>query len=367
MNAIDPRVRTVLDQMNASMPPPAEFDVATFRSMVEGHPAEPPTIPLASVENIVIPGPYLSGPDIPEPHASRADAPGPAIAGADAPGPHSTGPRIAEPDIPRLHASGPNSSEVVVPLPARVYRPNLDDDRPVMLFIHGGGFIQRGLDSHDELCRRLAVGTGAVVIALDCRAAPEHPYPAAIDDACAAVRHIAGEAGALGLDPARIALAGISSGAAVAAGTALRCRDTGGPRIALQVLLTPMLRHREPTPSRRAYGQGGFGITTALLDWYSDQYAPGAADDDPYCAPLRAEDVGGLPPAYVRTAELDPLRDDGADYAQRLRRTGVHVEHREAAGLFHGFHFFTETLSRAHDEMTADLDTIRRLLADPPD
>lgn len=307
MTGIDPHVQGILDQMNASIPAPADFDVAAFRSMVEDPPAGPASIPLASVEDITVPGPDT-------------------------------------------------------PLPMRIYRPALEGGRPAMLFVHGGGFIQRGLDSHDEMCRRLADGTGAVVAALDCRPSPEHPAPAALDDTYAALRYLTGTADALGLDPARIALAGVSSGATIAAGTALRCRDAGGPKIALQVLLTPMLRHREPTPSRHTYGQG-YGITSALLDWYSDQYAPGAAGEEPYHAPLRAEDVSGLPPAYIHTAELDPLRDDGAEYAGRLRRAGVDVEFHEAPGLFHGFHFFAEALPQAHDEIAGELKTIRRLLA----
>jgi acetyl esterase len=308
MTSINHDVQAVLEQMNASLPGPADFDVATFRAMVEDHPA-PSAIALATIEDAIIPAPYG-------------------------------------------------------PLPARLYRPNLDPDQPAIIFIHGGGFIQRGLDSHDEMCRRLAAGTGAAVIAVDCRPAPEHPYPAAVDDAYTAIRHLANEAGTLGLDASRIALAGISSGAAIAAGTALRCRDAGGPHVALQVLLTPMLRHRETTRSRETYGQGDYGITTALLDWYSDQYAPDAAADDPYCAPLRAHDLRNLPPAYIHTAELDPLRDDGIDYAQRLRLAHGTVEHRDASGLFHGFHFFPDALHPVHDEVTVELEAIRRLLAE---
>jgi acetyl esterase len=311
MTSIDPRVQAVLDQMNASIPAPSDFDVGTFRSMVEDYPAEPVTTDLASVDNTTIPGP----------------------------------------DGPLL---------------VRIYRSSLEGDQPALLFIHGGGFIQRGLDSHDELCRRLSTGTGAVVIALDCRPAPEHPYPAAVDDTHAALQHIADEAYTLALNPSRLALAGISSGAAIIAATALRCRDMGGPSITLQILLTPMLRYREPTASRRTYGQGGFGITTALLDWYSDQYARGASANDPYCAPLRTQDLSGLPPAYIRTAEFDPLRDDGADYAHRLRLANVHAEHREAPGLFHGFHFFTDTLPSAQDALVADEAAIRRLISAPP-
>jgi acetyl esterase len=307
MTAIDPDVQAVLEQVDASVPAPGGFDVAFFRKMAEGSPGGPSPAALAAVEDAVTPG-----------------------------------------------ARG---------VPVRFYRPEPDGLHPAIVFVHGGGFILRGLASHDEMCRRLAAGTGSVVIAVDCRAAPEHPYPAAVDDACTAVLHIAGNAGALGLDPARIALAGISSGAAIAAGTALRCRDAGGPRIALQVLLTPMLRHREATASREAYGRGGYGITAELLDWYSAQYAPGTAADDPYCAPLRAADLHGLPPAYIHTAALDPLRDDGADYAERLRRAGVPAEHRDAAGLFHGFHFFASALPPAREEVTAELKAVRRLLA----
>lgn len=307
MTSIDPNVHALLEQMSSSLPAPADFDVDAFRSMVDDHTAPPSSITLAAVDDTTIPGP-----------------------------------------------GGP--------LPLRLYRPNLDGGQPAIVFIHGGGFIQRGLDSHDEMCRRLAAGTSSVVVAVDCRPAPEHPYPAAVDDTYATVRHLTHEADRLGLDPSRVALAGVSSGGTIAAGTALRCRDAGGPQVALQILITPILQHRVATASHRAYGQGGYGITTALLDWYSDQYAPGTAADEPWCAPLRAHDVRGLPPAYIHTAELDPLRDDGVAYAQRLHEAAVPVQHRDAAGLFHGFHFAAEALPRARDEVAIELDAIRRLL-----
>jgi acetyl esterase len=308
MIAIDNEVRAVLDQMNAAMPAATGFDVAAFRAGVESHAAPPSTITLAAIDDQSIPGP-----------------------------------------------GGP--------LSLRLYRPNLDQRQPVILFFRGGGFIQRGLDSHDELCRRLAVSTDSTVCAVDHRPAPEHPYPAAVDDAYAAAEHIEREASSLGLDPTRIAVAGDSSGAAIAAGTALRCRDDGGPDICLQILRVPMLRHRADTPSRRTYGHGDHGITTQLLDWYSDQYAPGPEADHPYCAPLRATGLRHLPPAYIHTAELDPLRDDGTEYARLLRDAGVLVELKEASGLFHGFHFFADTIQRARDEVAAETNSIRNLLA----
>lgn len=310
---IDQDVRAVLEQINTSMPNPDDFDVAAFRAMVEDHPAPPPSVDLAAVDDTIM--------------------------------------------------AGPNGR-----LRARLYRPTLEGNQPAILFVHGGGFIQRGLDSHDDPCRRLAAGTTSTVLAVDVRPAPEHPYPAAVEDTYAAIQHLVTNADALGIDPASITLYGVSSGATIVAGVALRCRDAGGPPIALQVLLTPLLRHRQPTQSRQTYGGGDYGITTALLDWYSDQYAPGAtAEDDPYYAPLRAHDLRQLPPAYIHTAELDPLHDDGVDYAQRLREADVSVEHRDAAGLFHGFQFFTDTLPRARDEMTIEMNAIRRLLSSQPD
>lgn len=312
MTRIDSEVRAVLDQMNAAMPAASDFDVSAFRAAVQAQKAPLSTTVLAAIDNQAIPGP-----------------------------------------------GGP--------LPLRIYRPNLDKGQPVVLYFRGGGFIQSGLDSHDEVCRRLAVGTGSTVCAVDYRPAPEHPFPAAVDDAYAAVEHIHREATSLGLDRTRIAVAGDSAGAAIAAGTALRCRDTGGPRLVLQILLVPMLRHRADTPSRRVYGQGGHGITTRLLDWYSDQYAPGSEAENPYCAPLRATELGDLPSTYIHTAELDPLRDDGVDFARLLRGAGVPVEHRDAPGLFHGFHFFADTLRRSRDEVAAELEAIRRLQAAAPE
>src|SRR5690606_23329305 len=188
-------------------------------------------------------------------------------------------------------------------LPLRIYRPVQARRPPVIVYFHGGGFVRGSLNSHDGVCRRLALGTDSLVVSVEYRLAPEHPFPAAIDDGFAAVRWAQGYGASTGADAGRLVVAGDSAGATIAAGVALRCRDEGGPRLFLQILLVPMLRHRADTPARRAFGQGDFGLTTELIDWFSDLWAPGAAADHPYASPLNAPDLSGLPPAYIHTAE----------------------------------------------------------------
>lgn len=252
------------------------------------------------------------------------------------------------------------------PLPVRIYRPLEVKSPPVIVYFHGGGFVRGSLNSHDGVCRRLALGTDSVVVSVEYRLAPEHPFPAAIDDGFAAVRWAHDWGASTGADADRLVVAGDSAGATVAAGVALRCRDEGGPRLFLQILLVPMLRHRADTPTRRAFGQGDFGLTTELLNWLSDQWAPGAAADHPYASPLNAPDLSGLPPAYIHAAELDPLRDDGEEYAQRLRAAGVPVTYRMTRGLFHGFHLYAQALARAAAAVDGELGEIKGLLWGSP-
>ncbi|MFE6923485.1 alpha/beta hydrolase [Nocardia sp. NPDC057663] len=222
------------------------------------------------------------------------------------------------------------------PLPLRVFRPHHDGVAlPVIVFAHGGGFVFCDLDSHDEFCRSMAAGVGAVVVSVDYRLAPEHPAPAAHDDMLAALRWTAENAGAYGGDPARIALAGDSAGGNLAATVAIAVRDGGGPQIAAQILIYPVIDDNFETESYQRFGTGHYNTTSAMR-WYWQNYAPHGTDDV-RLVPTRASSLAGLPPAVVITAELDPPCSAGDAYAQRLAGDGVAVRHRRYNGLFHGF------------------------------
>ncbi|MCA2210933.1 alpha/beta hydrolase [Nocardia rosealba] len=221
-------------------------------------------------------------------------------------------------------------------LTVRVYRPHDDGPpRPVIVFAHGGGFVFCDLDSHDEFCRSMAVGVGAVVVAVDYRLAPEHPGPAAHDDMLATVRWAAEHIATYGGDPARIALAGDSAGGNLAATVALAVRDGNGPPVAAQILLYPVIDDDFDTESYRRFGTGHYNTTRAMR-WYWQQYAPHGTDDV-RLVPTRAETLAGVAPAVVVTAELDPPCSAGDAYAARLKADGVPVHHRRYDGLFHGF------------------------------
>lgn len=222
------------------------------------------------------------------------------------------------------------------PLPLRVLRPHHDGDPlPVIVFAHGGGFVFCDLDSHDELCRSMAAGVGAVVVSVDYRLAPEHAGPAAHDDLFAALRWAAAHAGSFGGDPSRIAVAGDSAGGNLAATVAIAARDAGGPPIAAQILIYPVIDDDFETESYRRFGTGHYNTTSAMR-WYWANYAPHGTDDV-RLVPTRADSLSGLPPAVVITAELDPPCSAADAYAQRLATDGVVVAHRRYRGLFHGF------------------------------
>ena len=224
-------------------------------------------------------------------------------------------------------------------LPVRVYRPRLDGaPLPVVVFFHGGGWVLCDLDTHEITCRQLANGTDAVVVSVDYRLAPEHPFPAAVEDAYAATTWAHAHAAELGGDPTRLAVAGDSAGGNLAAAVPLMARDRGGPPIIFQVLVYPALERSFDTASYRDNAEGYF-LTTLQMRWYWEQYL--GDDDDaaahPYAAPLRAASLQGLPPAYIVTAEYDPLRDDGEAYGRRLEEAGVPADVRRYDGMFHGF------------------------------
>ncbi len=219
----------------------------------------------------------------------------------------------------------------------RIYWPTeRSGSTPVIVFAHGGGFVFCDLDSHDDLCRAMTNGVGAIVVSVDYQLAPEHPWPAAVDDVYAVVDWVAGHARELGADSARLVVAGDSAGGNLAAVTALLARDRRGFAIAGQLLIYPAIAADFDTESYRNFGTGYYNTATAMA-WYWDQYVPNDADRcHPTATPLRAE-LAGLPPAVVITAGFDPLCSEGHTYAKALAAKGVTTIHRHYAGAIHGF------------------------------
>ncbi|MUM18107.1 alpha/beta hydrolase [Mycobacterium sp. CBMA271] len=228
-------------------------------------------------------------------------------------------------------ASGPGGE-----IPIRVYRPQAPGPLPTIVFAHGGGFVFCDMDSHDGLCRLLANQMPAVIVSVDYRRAPEHRWPAAAEDmflaTCWAVRNVR----SLGGDPKRVIVCGDSAGGNLAAVTALMARDMGGPSIAAQILIYPVLDADFDTHSYREYGKGYYN-TRAAMQWYWDQYLPDSAlRTHPYAAPLRA-DLANLAPAVVVTARYDPPCTEGEAYASALKEAGVQVRYRRYDNAIHGF------------------------------
>lgn len=219
-------------------------------------------------------------------------------------------------------------------LPARLYAPSRGA-LPVLLYLHGGGFTIGSLETHDSLCRQLALRSGAAVVALDYRLAPEHRFPCAVDDAWAAMHWLAHHADTLGLDGSRLAVGGDSAGGTLAAACAIHARDTG---LALrqQLLITPGTTAHADTPSHREFAHG-FLLDAESIAWFFDQYIAHADRDDWRFAPLNADDLDGVAPACIVLAECDPLVDEGVAYADRLRLAGVPVEFELVRGVTHDF------------------------------
>ena len=226
------------------------------------------------------------------------------------------------------------------PLPARHYAPPPADGDgrppPLLLFLHGGGFVICDLDTHDQVCRVLCRYAGVHVVSVDYRLAPEHPFPAAVEDARAALRWAVEHAESLGADPARIAIGGDSAGGNLAAVTCQLAVQDGGPAPACQLLIYPTVDRGVRYPSRDLFADGFF-LTRAEMDWFDMHYGAAEHPDDPRRAPLKAKDLSGLAPALVVTAGFDPLRDEGEAYATALEAAGVPVKLRRVPGMIHGF------------------------------
>jgi acetyl esterase len=223
------------------------------------------------------------------------------------------------------------------PLRIRLYRPVGAERPPALVYLHGGGFVIGSLEAADAVCRRLATVTGCAVVSVDYRLAPEHKYPAAVDDAYAALTWVHDNAHAIAVDGDRLLVGGSSAGANLAAVASLRARDTQGPTVAMQVLIVPALWFSNATESKRAFG-AGYGLDTATMEWFARHYVRSEADaTDPYVSPYLAPDLRGLPPAVIVTAEFDCLRDEGELYGERLRQAGVEATVLRYAGMIHGF------------------------------
>jgi acetyl esterase len=224
------------------------------------------------------------------------------------------------------------------PLPVRIYRPREGATLPLLVYFHGGGWVVGNLDSHDTVCRDLAIAGDCVVMAVDYRLSPEHRFPAAPDDCLAAVRWAADHAAELGIDPGKIAVAGDSAGGNLATVTAMRVRDEGGPALAGQLLIYPVTTHHTPPTLSMLANAEGYFLTRDAMIFFIDQYLADESDAaHPHFAVLGAPDLSRLPSAYVITAEFDPLRDEGEAYATRLGSEGVEVEHHRYDGMIHGF------------------------------
>ncbi|WP_354644216.1 alpha/beta hydrolase [Kitasatospora camelliae] len=217
-------------------------------------------------------------------------------------------------------------------VPVRVYRPQ--QPHGAVIWLHGGGFVLGGLDAEHPWATRIAQESRAVVISVGYRRAPEHPYPAALDDTYAVLVWAAAHAAELGVDPDRIAVGGHSAGANLAAATTLRARDEQGPPIRFQLLNEAILDDRHQTWSARNFTDTPWNNRAARIA-AMDHYL-GSRPATPYAAPARATDLSGLPPAYIATAEFDPNRDEAVDYALRLLQAGVSVELHQWPGTFHG-------------------------------
>lgn len=234
-------------------------------------------------------------------------------------------------------------------LPVRFYRDQGTPAAasPAIMFFHGGGWVLGGLDDYDNFCRDLAAASGCVVASLAYRLAPEHPFPAGLDDCYAATQWAASRAAELGIDPRRIAVAGDSAGGALATAMCRLARDRGGPMLRYQALIYPST---DMTMSSRSQAElaEGYLLTLEAQRWFGSHYVPAGVDlRDPLLSPLFAQDLAGLPPALVVTAGFDPLRDEGKAYADRLAAAGVAVEHVDYADMIHGFITMTGILDTA--------------------
>jgi acetyl esterase/lipase len=308
---LDPQARMLLDQMQAmGLPPLDALPVPEARAAImQMVAAAGPPEPVARVENRTVPGP---------------------------------------------------AGEI----PVRLYAPEAKGPLPVLVYYHGGGWVIGNLDSHDGVCRQLANAAGCLVVSVDYRLAPEHPYPAAAEDAYAAARWVAAHAASLGGDPARVAVGGDSAGGNLSAVVSQMARDRGGPRLVYQLLIYPVVD--APGDERASYRDNadGYFLTATSMHWFWNHYQAGKPScREPYACPLRATDLRGLPPALVITAEFDPLRDEAEEYAAKLHAADVPVTLTRYDGMIHGFFGMAALLDQAKVAVAEAVDGLKRAFA----
>jgi acetyl esterase len=247
-------------------------------------------------------------------------------------------------------------------IPVRVYRPvGAPDDEPlpVAVFAHGGGWVVCDLDSHDSMCRAITNAAGCTVVAVDYRLAPEHPFPAGVEDVYAVLVWAGAHGEDIGGDPSRLAVIGDSAGGNLAAVVAQMARDRGGPALLAQVLIYPVIDFRFDTPSHLDPGDATV-LQSDEVRYFWYQYLPDhAVGEQPYASPIRAESLAGLPPTLVITAEYDPLRDEGEAYAARLEAEGVPTTATRYDGVMHSFVTFLDALPAARQAVAQVASTLR--------
>lgn len=253
--------------------------------------------------------------------------------------------------------------KILSKIPVRVYHPDTAPMKPLLVYYHGGGWVIGDLDTHDHICRRLANEVDCVVLSVDYRLAPEHPFPAPLNDCYAALEWAVANAGDLGIDANRIAVGGDSAGGNLSAAVAIRARDESGPKLLMQLLIYPVTCSEMSLPSYEENAEG-YMLTRDAMVWFWDLYLRNRGDrSNPLAAPLYLDDFSKLPAAYIITAEYDPLRDEGEAYAQHLTDAGVAVTCIRYDGVIHGFYGMFQELDVAEEAVKASCKELRDAFA----